>query len=158
MKTISISEETYEAIKGQLEEEEKIDVNSYKDLIGKKLFIRTVTYHLTGKVEKVMGNFLQLSTAAWVADSGRFMQAIENGELKEAINPNDKPWFYIRGHKPSSFQYADRWEFITDMKVWHKVRKYHCKRGSIPRISKISTQFLTKADLKMISTLLKSIL
>ena len=51
--------------------------------IGKKLFIRTVTYHLTGKVEKVMGNFLQLSTAAWVADSGRFMQAIENGELKE---------------------------------------------------------------------------
>ena len=104
MKTIIISEETYNLIKDQLGEEEKIDVNNYKDLVGKKLFFRTVTYHLVGKVEKVMGNFLELSTASWVADSGRFMQAIENGELKEVEPMKSTVWVNINT--------------ITDMCIW----------------------------------------
>ena len=83
MKTISISEETYEAIKDQLGEGEKLDISSLQDFVGKKLFIRTVTYHLVGKVEKVFGNFMQLSKASWVADSGRFMNAIKDGTLSE---------------------------------------------------------------------------
>ena len=51
--------------------------------IGKSYFIRTVTYHLVGKVKSVIGSFLILSDASWVADSGRFMQAIKNGTLNE---------------------------------------------------------------------------
>lgn len=51
--------------------------------IGECYFIRTVTYHLTGKVENVIGDFLVLKDAAWVADSGRFTQAINNGILNE---------------------------------------------------------------------------
>jgi hypothetical protein len=108
MRTISVSEETYNAIKDQLGEEEKIEVNSYKDLVGKKLYIRTVTYHLTGKVEKVVGMFLQLSNAAWVADSGRFMQAIEKGELKEVEPMKAVTWVNLNS--------------VTDMCIWkHKL-------------------------------------
>jgi len=84
MRTINISEETYESIKDQLTEEEKIDISSVEELVGKKLFLRTVTYHIVGKVEKIVGNgILQLSNASWVADSGRFMNAIKEGTLDE---------------------------------------------------------------------------
>lgn len=40
--------------------------------IGKEYFIRTVTYHLTGRVKDIVGKFLILEDAAWIADSGRF--------------------------------------------------------------------------------------
>ena len=83
MKTITISEETYSLIKDQLGEEEKIDITTYDDLINKKFFFRTITYHLVGKVVKRIGSFLQLENASWVADSGRFMNAIKEGKLNE---------------------------------------------------------------------------
>ena len=51
--------------------------------IGKSYFFRTVTYHTVGKVESVTGNFVKLSGASWVADSGRFMQALKDGTLNE---------------------------------------------------------------------------
>lgn len=56
--------------------------------IGKAYFIRTVTYHLTGRVERIVNGFLILSDAAWIADSGRFMQAINEGRLSE-VEPVD---------------------------------------------------------------------
>lgn len=83
MKTLQISEETYEKIREQLSSEEKLDVSKVDDLIGKKFFIRTVTYHLVGKLTKIIGNLWQLEDASWVADSGRFMNAIKNGSLDE---------------------------------------------------------------------------
>jgi len=54
--------------------------------LGQKYFIRTATYHCIGEVEKITGNFIEFKegTFAWVADSGRFMQAINNGILDEA--------------------------------------------------------------------------
>jgi hypothetical protein len=51
--------------------------------IGKSYFIRTVTYHLIGKVTAIKAGFLILADASWVADSGRFMNAIKNGSLNE---------------------------------------------------------------------------
>ena len=51
--------------------------------IGKSYFIRTVTYHLTGRLVAVDGEFLILESAAWIADSGRFMQALQEGKLSE---------------------------------------------------------------------------
>ena len=51
--------------------------------IGEKYFIRTATYHCTGKVKKIIGNFLILEDSAWIADSGRFNEAINNGTLSE---------------------------------------------------------------------------
>jgi len=82
MKTINISDETYEKIKEQLKVEE-IDVTTLSEMIGKKFFFRTVTYHLVGKVESFIGNFAKLSKASWIADSGRFMNAIKEGKLNE---------------------------------------------------------------------------
>lgn len=51
--------------------------------VGSAWFLRTVTYHLIGKVEAQKEGFLVLSGASWVADSGRFMQAIKSGALVE---------------------------------------------------------------------------
>ena len=51
--------------------------------VGEKYFIRTVTYHLTGKVKKIMGKFLILSNASWIADSGRFSKAMAEGIDKQ---------------------------------------------------------------------------
>ena len=51
--------------------------------IGKSYFIRTVTYHVIGTVEKISGPFLVLSEASWIADSGRFSKSISEGELSE---------------------------------------------------------------------------
>ena len=81
-KTITVSEETYEAIKDQLADND-FELSCFDDMIGGKFFFRTVTYHLVGKVEKRVGNFLHLKNASWVADSGRFMNAIKEGELNE---------------------------------------------------------------------------
>jgi len=69
-KTIEISEETWEKIKDQVSEDEVVEIDTLEDFIGKKFFIRTVTYHLVGEVVKIVGRFFQLKNASWVADSG----------------------------------------------------------------------------------------
>ena len=83
MKMLNISDETYELIKDQLSNEETLDISGLQDMMGKSYFFRTVTYHQVGRVKKVVGNFLLLEDASWVADSGRFMQAIKTGSLDE---------------------------------------------------------------------------
>ena len=50
---------------------------------GKAYFFRTVTYHLVGVVVRQEKDFIELSDASWIADSGRFMNAIKNGKLAE---------------------------------------------------------------------------
>lgn len=82
-RTIEISDETFQKIKEQLGENSYKEIQNLSDMVGEKFFFRTVTYHLTGRVKKVIGRILELENAAWIADSGRFMQAIKNGELKE---------------------------------------------------------------------------
>ena len=52
-------------------------------VIGTKYFVRTVTMHITGKLKAVYDNQLVFSDAAWVADSGRFSDALEMGVLEE---------------------------------------------------------------------------
>jgi hypothetical protein len=54
-----------------------------KDLLGKKVFIRTVTFHYTGLLAQADEQFLRLSEAAWIADSGRFADALKMGSLSE---------------------------------------------------------------------------
>ena len=112
-KTLEVSDETYERIKEQLKEEEKVDLKSYGDLIGRKVYLRTVTYHLVGEVTEIaFGKFVQLKNASWVADSGRFMQAIKDGTLNEVepvgiafVNLDTVTDFYIV-----------KWELPTEQK------------------------------------------
>jgi hypothetical protein len=95
-RVIEISDETWDKIKDQVSEDgyEEVDIDSLDDFVGEKLFIRTVTYHCVGKVEKRIGKFFELSGASWVADSGRFMNAIKEGTLDE-VEPVGKMWLNI---------------------------------------------------------------
>lgn len=80
-KVIEVSDAVYEKIKNELEDGKEI--SSYEDMVGSKFFFRTVTYHMVGEVKKVVGRFVLLKNASWIADSGRFMNAIKDGELSE---------------------------------------------------------------------------
>ena len=90
-RTIKISEETYQKLKDQLGESEPLNINCYQDLIGKKWFFRTVSYHSVGKAIKLIGNLIQLENASWIADSGRFMDCIQKGKLDE-VEPVGTMW------------------------------------------------------------------
>lgn len=61
--------------------------------VGKNYLIRTVTMHLVGKLKKVGDKELVLSSASWIADTGRFHNALkggvsslENSEIEPFIN------------------------------------------------------------------------
>lgn len=51
--------------------------------IGECVFIRTVTMNMTGRIKAITGKFITLEDAAWIADSGRFYDALLNGTLSE---------------------------------------------------------------------------
>ena len=104
MRTIQISEETFDRIKDQISSDDVYELDSYDDLIGKKFFFRTVTYHLVGRVAKRIGNVFELSDASWVADSGRFMQAIKEGKLSE-VEPVGQAFLNMQS--------------VTDFFPWH---------------------------------------
>ena len=55
--------------------------------IGQGYFVRTVTYHVTGVLIHMTDTELVLENAAWIADSGRFAQAMNGGEFSEV-----EPW------------------------------------------------------------------
>jgi hypothetical protein len=83
MKQIEVSDETWEKIKDKVLEDGGKEINTYEDLVGQKFYFRTVTYHQVGEVKKIVGRFAFLKNASWVADSGRFMNAIKDGTLEE---------------------------------------------------------------------------
>ena len=83
---IEISDEVYElyeSIKDQSTDDSETEIQGWTDFVGQSLFIRTVTYHLVGKVTSVNGTLIELYEASWVADSGRFSAAIKDGTLLE---------------------------------------------------------------------------
>lgn len=51
--------------------------------IGKNYIVRTVTFHYTGRLKAIPDGWLVLSDAAWVADSGRWADALAKGTLNE---------------------------------------------------------------------------
>ena len=51
--------------------------------IGEKVFIRSVTHYHTGRVVREAGGFLFLEKAAWIADTGRFHDALVTGKFSE---------------------------------------------------------------------------
>ena len=68
--------------------ESKKSVQRYQTMevpfeVGKAYFIRTVTYFCTGRVKGIVGQFLVLEDAAWIADTGRFSDAIAKGVMNE---------------------------------------------------------------------------
>jgi hypothetical protein len=54
---------------------------------GKAYFIRTVTHSYTGRCVRCGPQFVTLVDAAWIADTGRFADAMKSGEYTEV-----EPW------------------------------------------------------------------
>ena len=73
--------------------------------VGKAYFFRTVTYFMTGRVKAIVGSFLVLEAAAWIADTGRFSQAINEGKLSE-VEPIDNDVFVNTGSITDAFQWV----------------------------------------------------
>jgi len=82
-KEINISDESFQSIKDQITEKKVEPITAWNELIGKKFFFRTVTYHQVGLLVGIFNDVLQLENASWVPDSGNFMNAIKTGELNE---------------------------------------------------------------------------
>jgi hypothetical protein len=57
--------------------------NTHPYKVGQNYFIRTVTFYFTGELVSVGEQELVLRNAAWIADTGRFMDAIKTGTLNE---------------------------------------------------------------------------
>ena len=51
--------------------------------VGDKILVRTVTMIQVGKVRTVTPDFIVLDEASWVADTGRFGEALASGTLGE---------------------------------------------------------------------------
>lgn len=61
----------------------KTTVNSDHWKIGKNYLIRTITMIDTGRLVAVTDQELVLEDAAWIADTGRFMQALQDCDFSE---------------------------------------------------------------------------
>ena len=82
MPSINLTNEQLERVRKFLEDEVK-KYSALDDYVGHNVFIRTVTMYYTGHVEKISGKFMILSGAAWVADTGRFSDALKTGNVSE---------------------------------------------------------------------------
>jgi len=51
--------------------------------VGDAYIVRTVTFHYTGRLKAMWDGWLVLTDAAWVADSGRWADALAKGTLNE---------------------------------------------------------------------------
>jgi hypothetical protein len=52
-------------------------------VVGEKYLFRTVTHYYTGQLLAIKRDGLVIGTAAWIADTGRFAQAVATGDFKE---------------------------------------------------------------------------
>lgn len=80
---MNLNEIIKELQKQQQEKSVTFNIEDKTLCLSGDVFIRTVTYHCTGHVEKIENGAVKLTTGAWIADSGRFMNAIKEGELDE---------------------------------------------------------------------------
>lgn len=63
--------------------EQGLSIKSHPFKNGENYFIRTVTMIVCGKLEAVHDTELLMSSASWIADTGRFHDALKTGTLNE---------------------------------------------------------------------------
>jgi hypothetical protein len=51
--------------------------------IGKAYLFRTVTHIEVGRVRRIIGKFVELEEASWIADTGRYHDCLKNGTFSE---------------------------------------------------------------------------
>jgi hypothetical protein len=73
-------------------------VSAYKFEIGQKYLIRTVTMILVGECVADYADAVGLKRASWIADTGRYQQAVATGVFSEVeLYPADKEVFVFKG-------------------------------------------------------------
>jgi hypothetical protein len=76
--------------------------------IGQNYLVRTVTMIVTGKLVAVFDTELVFETASWIADTGRFNEALKKGLLADSsseIEPSDHPVIVGRGSIIDMYEY-----------------------------------------------------
>jgi len=53
------------------------------DLLGKKVFIRTVTHFTVGILREFDGKYLHIEQGVWIGDTGPFQQFLASGNASE---------------------------------------------------------------------------
>ena len=51
--------------------------------VGRAVLLRTVTHYYTGRIALIRAHEIVLTDAAWIADTGRWWNALKEGRLKE---------------------------------------------------------------------------
>ena len=65
---------------------QKVSAGSSKVFeIGAEVFIKTVTYHYTGRIVDVAEGFVFLEDVAWIADSGRFTEFMKEEKEPQSL-------------------------------------------------------------------------
>ena len=64
--------------------------------VGNAVFVRTVTGYYTGLLAEITNTDLLLTDAAWIADTGRWNNALVTGQLED-IEPYPDPTSVSRG-------------------------------------------------------------
>lgn len=73
-----------------------VQASALDALVGKAVVIRTVTYHYIGRLAAVTPTELVLDEASWLADSGRWHQALKTGVVSE-VEPYPGRCYVSRG-------------------------------------------------------------
>jgi hypothetical protein len=69
----------------------QINKTGYEKYLGKNVFLRTVTHHYTGNVIEVTNMTMTLNDAAWIADDGRFNEAMKDSANFSEVEPYSNP-------------------------------------------------------------------
>ena len=72
MKTLKISDSTYDKIKDQLLEEEAKEINNLEDLVGETYLFQCVRFIYHGKVKSVNSDYIELEKAGVVFETGDY--------------------------------------------------------------------------------------
>jgi len=64
--------------------------------VGETVYIRAVTFHYVGRITAITDTDIKLQNASWVADSGRWAEALSTGELSE-VEPYPDTVCVMRG-------------------------------------------------------------
>jgi hypothetical protein len=51
--------------------------------VGEKYLFRTVTHIEVGRVKRIIGQFMELEEASWIADTGRYHNCLAEGVFNE---------------------------------------------------------------------------
>ena len=70
--------------------------NSTSLAVGETVYIRAVTFHYVGRITAITDTDIKLQNASWIADSGRWSEALKTGKLSE-IEPFPDTVCVMRG-------------------------------------------------------------